>query len=161
MADNSQIFSNSLFLMNLIQISVRLVSNGPVVSNCVHTMACHPFLRTRWHQLVDVPVYMHQQTPHIAKTFGSMLIRCRSKAKVSDRYLIDVDSGVFVFWDNDDYKIKCIHLKVTLVINNSKFNHYQSLKYRHWPQKISNTRQLWNKFILIPSLRRGHICGYE
>ena len=34
----------------------------------------------------------------IAKTLGSMSIRYRSDANVSDRYLIDVDPRVFAIW---------------------------------------------------------------
>ena len=35
----------------------------------------------------------------IAQTLGATPIRYRSDAKTSDRYLIDVDSGVFAIWD--------------------------------------------------------------
>ena len=37
--------------------------------------------------------------PQITKTFRSMLIRYRCDAKVSDRYIIDVDPRVFSIWD--------------------------------------------------------------
>ena len=48
-------------------------------------------------QLVSVLFFTHQPS-QIAKNIGSMSIRYRSDAKVSDRCLIDVDPTVFAIW---------------------------------------------------------------
>ena len=41
----------------------------------------------------------HSQINHKTETIGSTSIRHRSYISSSDRYLIEVDPGVFVIWD--------------------------------------------------------------
>ena len=51
-----------------------------------------------WYLSSSVETHIFPNETQIVKTLGSMLIRYRSDAKVSDQYLIDVALRVFAIW---------------------------------------------------------------